>query len=96
MENYEFTLYQESYPVTSFIIPIIKRDRIFLNASSFFLIYKRLEFVNNTDSIVFEQNEVCNLFNINEEVIRIQFLKLYKSFSIHTKNYEIWITKLKD
>jgi hypothetical protein len=96
MENYEFELYQESYPVTSFIIPIIKRDEIILNLSSFTLIYKRLEFVNNTDSVVFKQSEVCNLFNINEEVIRIQFLKLYKSYSIHTKNYEIWITKLKD
>ena len=96
MENYEFELYQESYQVTSFIIPIIKINRILLNASSFFLIYKRLEFVNNTDSVVFKQSEVCNLFNINEDVIRIQFLKLYKAYSIHTKNYEIWITKLID
>jgi hypothetical protein len=96
MENYEFTLYQEHYPVTSLIIPIIEKNKIPLESISLTQYYKRLEFVNNTDPVVFEQSEVCNLFNISEDIIRIQFLRLYKAYSIHTKNYEIWITKLID
>ena len=96
MWTYEFTLYQEHYPVTSLIIPIIEKNKICLESSSLTKFYKRLEFVNNTDSVVFELDKVCKMFNISEDIIHIHFLSLYKAYSIHTKNYEIWITELKD